>query len=521
VAAPSVEREQGLDHRSSALFVFALPFVLSAALDAGLSLLCDWLPQRRLRAIGLAATSLALLLVAGAPSAFWLSCGLALAGAASGLACSAARAELLTRHPGAGDLALARRSLFGGIGDLASPLLVAAVLALGGSFRGALRVVAALLAVQALVAWREAARAGSGSDPEEGAEPLWSSLRAAAGQRRLWLWVLGAGLCTLLDEIVLAFAALRLRLELGGTDTAAASCGVAISLGATFGAWLTEQLLRRMRPRRVLLLAAAACLLALGLVVGAPSAAWLLVLFQKPEPAGIFTIAMCSMWPTVLNTALGVRAVPQDYLNVARVLKLSRTKTLFKILLPAALPYMFTGFRLSLGIAWLVIVAAEMLTGAPGVGGFLWQEYNALIYEHIILCILTIGSVGFRARPPDGAARKAPARRLKRERSGKHVDPRSARCLQGLWRDPGAVRRIAPDFARRGGGHRGLLRRRQVHADRAARRPRAARHRSGHLPWPGAARTRPRAWRGVPELLAPALVDRVREREPGRGASVR
>lgn len=126
--------------------------------------------------------------------------------------------------------------------------------------------------------------------------------------------------------------------------------------------------------------------------------AWLplgLVLFQKPEPAGLFTIAMCSMWPTVLNTALGVRSVPQDYLNVARVLKLSRTKTLFKVMLPSALPYMFTGFRLSLGIAWLVIVAAEMLTGAPGVGGFLWQEYNSLIYEHIILCILTIGFVGF------------------------------------------------------------------------------------------------------------------------------
>ena len=126
--------------------------------------------------------------------------------------------------------------------------------------------------------------------------------------------------------------------------------------------------------------------------------AWLplgLVLFQKPEPAGIFTIAMCAMWPTVLNTALGVRSIPQDYLNVARVLRLSRTKLLFKIMLPAALPYMFTGFRLSLGIAWLVIVAAEMLTGAPGVGGFLWQEYNSLIYEHLILCIVTIGLVGF------------------------------------------------------------------------------------------------------------------------------
>lgn len=131
--------------------------------------------------------------------------------------------------------------------------------------------------------------------------------------------------------------------------------------------------------------------------------AWLplgLVLFlgagkQASELGALFTIALCSMWPTVLNTAVGVRAVPQDYLNVAKVLKLSRTKTLFKVLLPATLPYMFTGFRLSLGIAWLVIVAAEMLTGRPGVGGFLWQEYNSLIYEHIILCIVTIGVVGF------------------------------------------------------------------------------------------------------------------------------
>src|SRR6266404_8408031 len=131
--------------------------------------------------------------------------------------------------------------------------------------------------------------------------------------------------------------------------------------------------------------------------------AWLplgLVLFlgagkRASELGALFTIAVCAMWPTVLNTAVGVRSIPQDYLNVARVLKLSRTKTLFKILLPAALPQMFTGFRLSLGIAWLVIVAAEMLTGRPGVGGFLWQEYNSLIYEHIILCIVTIGLVGF------------------------------------------------------------------------------------------------------------------------------
>ena len=91
----------------------------------------------------------------------------------------------------------------------------------------------------------------------------------------------------------------------------------------------------------------------------------------------------------------GVRAIPQDYLNVARVLRLSPWKKFTKVWLPATLPYMFTGYRLSLGIPWLVIVAAEMLTGTPGVGGFLWQEYNSLIYSHILLSILTIGVVGF------------------------------------------------------------------------------------------------------------------------------
>lgn len=118
-------------------------------------------------------------------------------------------------------------------------------------------------------------------------------------------------------------------------------------------------------------------------------------IFGTMDAAALFTIAICAMWPTVLNTAVGVRAVPQDYLNVAKVLKLSKFKTLVKILIPSALPYMFTGFRLSLGIAWLVIVAVEMLIGKPGVGGFLWQEYNANIYAHIILSILTIGLIGF------------------------------------------------------------------------------------------------------------------------------
>ncbi|MBI4909026.1 MAG: nitrate ABC transporter permease [Acidobacteria bacterium] len=126
--------------------------------------------------------------------------------------------------------------------------------------------------------------------------------------------------------------------------------------------------------------------------------AWLplgLVIFRQSEPAALFTIALCSMWPTVINTMSGVRAMPEDYRNVAKVLQLSRWKTLTKVSIPATIPYIFTGYRLSLGLAWLVIVACEMLTGTPGIGGFLWQEYNSLIYSHILMCILTIGVVGF------------------------------------------------------------------------------------------------------------------------------
>ncbi|MFT3787611.1 MAG: ABC transporter permease subunit [Tepidisphaeraceae bacterium] len=111
----------------------------------------------------------------------------------------------------------------------------------------------------------------------------------------------------------------------------------------------------------------------------------------------VFTIAICSVWPTIVNTAVGVRSIPQDYLNVARVLRLGTWKRFTKIQLPATLPYMFTGFRLSLGISWLVIVACEMLSGKAGIGFFLWNCYNGTPpnYGAMIASILVIGGVGF------------------------------------------------------------------------------------------------------------------------------
>jgi nitrate/nitrite transport system permease protein len=125
--------------------------------------------------------------------------------------------------------------------------------------------------------------------------------------------------------------------------------------------------------------------------------AWLpigLLLFKAANPAAIYVIFICSLWPMIINTAVGVRQVPQDYLNVARVLNLSEWKVFTKILFPAVLPYMLTGVRLSIGIAWLVIVAAEMLTGGVGIGFWVWDEWNNLKVEHIIIAIFTIGIVG-------------------------------------------------------------------------------------------------------------------------------
>jgi nitrate/nitrite transport system permease protein len=125
--------------------------------------------------------------------------------------------------------------------------------------------------------------------------------------------------------------------------------------------------------------------------------AWLpigLLLFKAANPAAIYVIFVCSLWPMIVNTAVGVRQIPQDYLNVARVLNLSEWKVFTKILFPAVLPYLITGVRLSIGVAWLVIVAAEMLTGGVGIGFWVWDEWNNLKVEHIIIAIITIGVVG-------------------------------------------------------------------------------------------------------------------------------
>ena len=125
--------------------------------------------------------------------------------------------------------------------------------------------------------------------------------------------------------------------------------------------------------------------------------AWLpigLLVFKAANPAAIWVIFISAIWPMIINTAVGVSKVPQDYMNVAKVLNLNEWKILTKILIPSTLPYVLTGVRLSIGVAWLVIVAAEMLTGGVGIGFWVWDEWNNLVVEHIIIAIFVVGIVG-------------------------------------------------------------------------------------------------------------------------------
>jgi bicarbonate transport system permease protein len=120
-----------------------------------------------------------------------------------------------------------------------------------------------------------------------------------------------------------------------------------------------------------------------------------LVLFQNNQPAAIFVIFVTSIWPILINTAEGVRQIPQDYRNVALVLQMSNRRFFTKVLIPSALPYIFTGLRISIGLAWLAIIAAEIvMPGTPGIGFFIWDAYQNSYVSDIVLGVVWIGAIG-------------------------------------------------------------------------------------------------------------------------------
>ena len=129
-----------------------------------------------------------------------------------------------------------------------------------------------------------------------------------------------------------------------------------------------------------------------------PPLAWLpisLAAFMESGPSAVFVIFITAVWPIIINTAAGVRAIPQDYRNVAAVLRLNPLEFFVKIMVPAAAPYIFSGLRIGIGLAWLAIVAAEMLTGGVGIGFFIWDAWNSSHLSDIIVSLVYIGLVGF------------------------------------------------------------------------------------------------------------------------------
>ena len=129
-----------------------------------------------------------------------------------------------------------------------------------------------------------------------------------------------------------------------------------------------------------------------------PPLAWLplsLAAFRNGQPSAIFVIFITAIWPVIINTAVGIRNIPQDYRNVAKVLRLNQLEFFYKIMVPAAAPYIFTGLRIGIGLSWLAIVAAEMLIGGVGIGFFIWDAWNSSHISEIILALFYVGIIGF------------------------------------------------------------------------------------------------------------------------------
>ena len=129
-----------------------------------------------------------------------------------------------------------------------------------------------------------------------------------------------------------------------------------------------------------------------------PPLAWLplsLAAFRDGQPSAIFVIFITSIWPIIINTAVGIRNIPQDYRNVAAVIRLNPIEFFVKIMLPSAAPYIFTGLRIGVGLSWLAIVAAEMLIGGVGIGFFIWDAWNSSHISEIIVALVYVGLIGF------------------------------------------------------------------------------------------------------------------------------
>lgn len=358
VGAPEVEDVHGVGHAAYTLWVFAVPILASSLIEVPLALWSDRARRSRVLRGGLLGLAGSLLLCAVADRPWMLAVGLSLAGAASGVACNAAEADLVARHPGGSARAMSRWVTFGAIGDALAPVIVGGAIALGHSYPLALVVIAGVVVVHAATIRPESDEVVAAADDEDEEErPSW---RALLAQPRLWWVLFGAAVCTLLDEVVVAMIALRLARDLGATELAIAACLTACSAGAVVGAAATEWILARVAPRTWLLVSAAATLLSIAAVVVAPSPAWLLV------AATILGVTCAPHYPLLQARAYDL--VPGRPGLVAAA---SQVFTVLQVLLPLAVGLVAarwgTGVALaSLAVQPVVVAVVALVVDRPG-----------------------------------------------------------------------------------------------------------------------------------------------------------
>ncbi|MGH7438220.1 MAG: MFS transporter, partial [Polyangiaceae bacterium] len=316
--APSVERELALSHRAYATVVFSVPLVLAAAIEGAVAYVSDRADRRRLVVAGQAGLATALLVAACTRSPAGLALALTLAGAASGIACNAAQAQLVEGDPARADRAMVRWTLLSCVGDVLAPVVTAAAIALGSSYRGAMAVVGALVAGQCVVTALFHAKTATAAGPAgDGAERAHDE-PSPRGSPRLWAWLFAAASCTLLDEIVVALAALRMEREQGEREAIATAVAVAFSLGAVAGSAWAERAVERWGARAVLGASAAATVLALGAysmtggVVGASLALLLLGLACAPQHG----LALAQAYQVLPGSPGRVQALAQVFVVV-------------------------------------------------------------------------------------------------------------------------------------------------------------------------------------------------------------
>jgi MFS family permease len=351
------------------LSTFAVPMLVASLIEAPIALASDRYSRTLVLSGALLVLALSLAGCALAQTPWWLALGLSVAGAASGVACGAAQAELVTIYPGCPHQAMSRWVAFAAVGDALTPPLIAAALWLG-SYRAALWVLAVALGTQAIVSGWTAARAarrdaaaatcgeaGPAGDPDDApALPLRAALATIRQKPELWWWSFAAASCALLDEVVVALAALRLDLDRGWGTGLVAVAMTGFSSGAVLGALVTEQLLKRMAPARLLIACTCGSLTMLALFIVAP---WPGLALPALFALGCF--AACH-YPLVKGTAYALAPGQPGLVNAIAQLYVA-----VEVLLPLAAGAIAERFGLAIGLASLafepvVVLAVTLAT---------------------------------------------------------------------------------------------------------------------------------------------------------------